>query len=130
VQVIRDILSQGNNSREIVAIADPQSAIQYLRRQEPYSDVPHPSLILLDPDLASTLHPNGFTVLSIIKADPNLKRTPIVVLTLSDDTATVFNSYALQGNCYVIKSDNLQHLADIVKQIEEFWLEIVTLPTE
>ncbi len=130
VQTIRDTLSHDSKNREIVAIAYPQEAIQYLNRQDQYSNATRPHLILLDPNLATASHQDGLTILSAIKANPQLKRTPIVVLTLSDDTEAIFNSYFLQGNCYVLKSSNLQHLADIVKQIEEFWLGIVKLPTE
>ncbi|NEQ98197.1 MAG: response regulator [Cyanothece sp. SIO2G6] len=131
VQTIRDTLAQGRDDCQVVAIAHPDEAIQYLRRQNPYGEVPRPNLILLDPTLAVTPQtPDGLTILATIKADPQLKRTPIVVLTLSDDEATVFNSYLLQGNCYVIKSSNLKQLTNIVKRIEEFWLGIVTLPAE
>ncbi|MGK7890608.1 MAG: response regulator [Leptolyngbyaceae cyanobacterium] len=131
VQTIRDTLAQGNGDCEVVAIAQPDEAIQYLQRHEPYSDAPRPHLILLDPRLAVTPQtPDGLTILATIKSIPHLKRTPIVVLTLSDDEATVFNSYLLQGNCYVIKPSDLEQLAHIVKRIEEFWLGIVTLPAE
>ncbi|MEB3230300.1 MAG: response regulator, partial [Leptolyngbyaceae bacterium] len=131
VQTIRDTLTQGNSGCDIVVITCPDEAIQYLRHQDQYANTPQPHLILLDPDLAmATQTQDGLTILATIKADPRLKRTPIVVLTLSDDTATIFNSYLLQGNCYVIKPSSLQELAHIVKRIEEFWLSIVTLPVE
>jgi DNA-binding NarL/FixJ family response regulator len=58
------------------------------------------------------------------------RRIPIVVLTISANEEDIFRSYALQGNCYVIKSSDLDQLFQIVKRIEEFWLGIVTLPLE
>ena len=131
VQTIQSALDQSVVCCDIVAIANGEEAMRYLHRQGDYSNAARPDIILLDLNLSQTASiKSGLEVLADIKADSHLKRIPIVVLTLSDDDAIIFNSYALQGNCYVLKSTNLEQLAHIVKRIEEFWLGIVTLPVE
>jgi chemotaxis family two-component system response regulator Rcp1 len=73
---------------------------------------------------------DGREVLAEIKADPSLKRIPVVVLTTSKNDDDISQSYNLHVNCYITKSRNLSQLFEIVKGIEEFWLKIATLPPE
>jgi len=108
-------------------VASSTQAMNFLHRRGEYGEAFRPDLILLDWDLPAG---NGEAMLAEIKADPQLRRIPIVVLTLSDSAERILRSYTLQGNCYVIKSLDLDQLFQIVKRIEEFWLEIVTLPIE
>lgn len=127
VQTIKATLAASDVGCEIRAIASGEEALRYLNQQGDYAGDRRPDLILLELNLPNK---NGLDILSEIKKTPHLKRIPIVVLTLSDEDINIFNSYALQGNCYVLKSSNLDQLAHIVKRIEEFWLGIVTLPVE
>ncbi|MBD0336435.1 MAG: response regulator [Cyanobacteria bacterium Co-bin13] len=127
VRVIDQALSESSGQYRLVAIAEVAEALGFLNRQGTHTDAPRPDLILLDLDLPEK---NGWEILAAIKATPQLRRIPIVVLTLADNEAGIFDSYAMQGNCYVIKSADLDHLYHLVKRIEDFWLGIVTLPME
>jgi len=69
-------------------------------------------------------------VLSEIKADPNLRRIPVVVLTISTDEEDVLKSYNLHANCYVTKPLDLSQFLKVIRSIEEFWLTIVKLPPD
>ncbi|MBF1999282.1 MAG: response regulator [Synechococcales cyanobacterium M58_A2018_015] len=113
--------------RQIVVMPDGEQAMQFLHRQGAYSDAPRPDLILLDLNLPGK---TGIDILGEIKRDANLKRIPIIILTLSRSESDILRSYELQGNCYVVKSTDSEQLFQIVKRIEEFWLGIVTLPLE
>lgn len=118
----------GNQSQyRVWAIATGPLAIAYLRQQGDYTEAPRPELILLDLSLPDR---EGWQVLGEIKADEHLRRIPIIIFTLSDDPDDIFNSYVQQGNCYVIKSSEMDQLTAIVQRIKDFWLEIVTLPRE
>lgn len=112
---------------QIGTIADGAEALQFLRRQGAYQSAPRPALILLDLNLPGK---DGREILADIKGDASLRRIPIVVLSSSGDAADIFKTYALHGNCYVIKSWSSEQLFQIVKRIEQFWLGIVTLPVE
>lgn len=101
-------------------------AMAFLRQEGEFTEAPRPDLIVLDLNLPRK---DGREVLAEIKADPNLKRIPVVVLTTSRNEEDIFHSYDLHVNCYITKSRNLSELFKIVKGIEEFWLSTATLPS-
>ncbi len=109
----------------VIVLHDGFQAIDFLHQQGEYPDAPRPDLILLELNLPGK---DGREILAEIKSSPELRRIPIVVLTTADGEADIFNTYALQGNCHVVKSTDLDRLTAIVKRIEEFWFGIVTLP--
>jgi chemotaxis family two-component system response regulator Rcp1 len=125
--LIKAALNENSGRRKIVAISDGLQALDFLHRRGNYADARRPDLILLDLNLPGK---DGRELLAEIKADQQLRRIPIVVLTISANEEDIFRSYALQGNCYVVKSCDLEQLFQLVKRIEEFWLGIVTLPVE
>jgi two-component system, chemotaxis family, response regulator Rcp1 len=71
---------------------------------------------------------NGREVLSEIKADPDLKRIPVLVMTTSHAEQDIQKAYSLNANCYITKPMDLDEFLRIVHSIEEFWLKTVTLP--
>ena len=67
-------------------------------------------------------------MLAEIKDDPELRRTPVVILTVPKAEEDVLKSYNLHANCYINKLVDLDQLLEIVKSIEDFWLTVVMLP--
>ena len=102
-----------------------EEAIRYLRREEPYTDVARPDLVLLDLNLPRL---DGREVLSIIKADPALRSIPCVILTTSDAEEDVMRSYDLHANAYVTKPVDFTTFTKVVRQIDDFFFTIVRLP--
>jgi chemotaxis family two-component system response regulator Rcp1 len=125
IRLIQEALKSTEVDCEIAIARDGIEAMTYLRREGDYAEVPLPDLILLDLNLPRK---DGREVLADIKADPNLRHIPVVVLTTSRNEEDIFNSYDLHVNCYISKSRNLKQLFQIVRGIEEFWLETVALP--
>ncbi len=111
----------------MLAVRDGMEAMAFLRQEGEYSTAPRPDLILLDLNLPKK---DGREVLAEIKTDSKLKRIPVIVLTTSQNEDDIFHSYDLHVNCYITKSRNISQLFKIVKRIEDFWLETVTLPPE
>jgi len=109
----------------IHVVEDGVEAMEFLRRQGRFGDAPRPDLILLDLNLPRK---DGREVLAEVKADPDLKRIPIVVLTTSRAEEDVLRAYNLHANCYVTKPVDLEQFMKIVSQIDEFWVKVVTLP--
>jgi len=106
-------------------VRDGDEAMAFLRKEGKYIDAPRPELVLLDLNLPRK---SGEEVLAEIKADPDLKRLPVVILTVSSDEADVLKSYNLHANCYITKPLDLSQFMAVVKSIEDFWLTIVRLP--
>ncbi len=113
------ILNHLNVARDGVA------ALAFLRRQGAYADAPRPDLILLDLNLPKK---DGREVLAEIKADEDLKRIPVVILTTSKAEEDIIRTYNLYANCYITKPVDLDQFIEVVQSIQNFWFTIVQLP--
>ena len=126
IRLIQEALKSTAVDCDIEIARDGIDAMAYLRRQGDDREARLPDLILLDLNLPRK---DGREVLAEIKADPGLRHIPVVVLTTSRNEEDICKSYDLHVNCYISKSRNLSQLFQIVRGIEEFWLETVALPS-
>ena len=125
VRLTIEALKEAKVINHLTVVKDGVEALAFLRRQGSYTTAPRPHLILLDLNLPRK---DGREVLADIKADDNLKRIPVVVLTTSQDEQDVLKSYNLHANCYITKPVGLDQFVRVVRSIEDFWLGIVVLP--
>jgi CheY-like chemotaxis protein len=112
-----------NNTMHIVT--DGVEALKFLKKKGKYKESPRPDLILLDLNLPKK---DGKEVLAEIKDDDNLKRIPVVILTVSSAEEDIVKSYDLHANAYITKPIDLDQFINVVRSIEDFWLSIVKLP--
>lgn len=127
VRLTQEILRDGHIQNHLSVVEDGMKAIVFLRKEPPYTNAPHPDLILLDLNLPRK---GGQEVLEMIKADQHLKRIPVVVLTTSLAEEDIIRAYNLHANCYIPKPIDLDRFIRVIKAIEDFWLTIVQLPSE
>jgi chemotaxis family two-component system response regulator Rcp1 len=106
---------------------DGEDALKFLKQEAQYANSPRPDLILLDLNLPKK---NGREVLEEIKKDVNLRRIPVVILTVSQSEEDIMNSYDLYANCYISKPVDLNQFMEIVRFVKNFWLKIVKLPPD
>ena len=125
VRLTREALNSDRLWNNLSVTKDGVEAMAYLRRQGRFAAAPRPDLILLDLNLPKK---DGREVLAEIKADPNLKLIPVVVLTLSAGEEDLLKTYGLHANCYIEKPVDLRQFMKVMKSIENFWLAIVRLP--
>lgn len=125
VRLTREALKESKLKNNLSVVGDGVDALAFLRRQPPYENAPRPDVILLDLNLPRK---SGREVLAEIKADPDLRRIPVVVITSSEAEQDVIASYDLHVNCYVTKPVDLDQFIKVVRSISEFWLTIVRLP--
>lgn len=125
VRLTIEALKEAKVINHLTVVKDGIEALAFLRRQGSYNTAPRPHLIVLDLNLPRK---DGREVLADIKADDNLKRIPVVVLTTSQDEQDVLKSYDLHANCYITKPVDLDQFVRVVRSIEDFWLGIVVLP--
>ena len=121
----REALEESKFHNELHVVDDGVKAMAFLRRKGPYAKVPRPGLILLDLNLPKK---DGRQVLAEIKADENLRRIPVVILTSSQAEEDIVKSYDLHANCYISKPIDLNQFLYVVRSIEEFWMSRVVLP--
>ncbi|MFJ6214741.1 response regulator [Streptomyces sp. NPDC092296] len=104
---------------------DGEEALDFLYRRGAHTEAPRPDLILLDLNLPKY---DGRQVLERIKSDPDLAHIPVVVLTTSAAEEDILRSYKLHANAYVTKPVDLDQFIAAVRQIDEFFVQVVRLP--
>jgi CheY-like chemotaxis protein len=125
VELTREVLQDAKVRNRLHVVTDGVQALAFLRREGSYAQFCTPDLILLDLNLPRK---DGREVLAEIKADPLLRRIPVVVLTTSEAEQDVLETYELHASCYVTKPVDLHQFIQVVKSIQEFWLTVVKLP--
>ena len=127
VRLTREALKDAKVLNTLHVVRDGEEAMDYLCRKGKYADAPRPDLVLLDLNLPRK---DGREVLAEIKADEDLKRIPVVILTTSKSEEDVLKMYNLHANCYVTKPLDLDQFIRVVQAIEDFWFTVVRLPDE
>ncbi|MDT4920956.1 MAG: hypothetical protein QOI15_1858 [Pseudonocardiales bacterium] len=125
VVIAREALRAGRLESRLSVVSDGVEAMSYLRREGGYADVERPDLILLDLNLPRK---SGHEVLAEVKADPELRRIPVVVLSTSSAIEDVDLSYELYANVFVTKPVDFDHFTAVVKQIDDFFVSVASLP--
>ncbi len=122
IRLTKEVLQESKIVSNLDVVRDGVEAIDYLKKKGKFSNTRKPNLILLDLNLPKR---NGFEVLETIKQDKELKRIPIVILTVSDAKEDLIKAYNLHANCYVIKPLEMKEFHKIINSIVNFWFTIV-----
>ncbi len=125
IRLTKEAIRESKIANNLNIVKDGVDAIDFLKNKGKYSNATRPDLILLDLNLPKI---NGFEVLNKIKQDSDLKRIPVVILTISDNHEDLLRAYDLYANCYVNKPMDITEFYKIVKSIGNFWFTIVKLP--
>lgn len=128
VRLTQEALKESNFSHplQLKVVPDGEEAILFLSRKGKYADEEIPDIIFLDLNLPKK---DGREVLAEIKENPQLKMIPVVVLTTSEAEQDIIKSYQLHANCYITKPVDINQFIEVVKSIENFWFNVVKLPT-
>jgi len=127
VRLTKETLKDAKLMVNLHVVGDGVEAMAFLRQEGKHAGAPHPDLVLLDLNLPKK---DGREVLAEIKQDPDLRRIPVVVLTISSAEEDILKSYNLHANAYVNKPLNLEQFAKITRAIEDFWFTVVKLPPD
>jgi CheY-like chemotaxis protein len=125
VLLTREAFEHQKVHNRLHVVPNGEDALHFLRKEAPFDDAPHPDLILLDLNLPGM---HGREVLAAVKADPQLRCIPVVILTTSEDEEDVLRSYQLHANAYVTKPVDFERFMDVVRAIDEFFVSVVRLP--
>jgi CheY-like chemotaxis protein len=125
VLLTKEAFADNKVRNNLHVVSDGEAAIAYLRCEGPHEGAPRPDLVLLDLNLPRK---DGREVLREIKADPELRSIPVVVLTTSEADEDILSSYDLHANAYVTKPVDFDDFIRIVRQIDDFFVSVVKLP--
>jgi CheY-like chemotaxis protein len=125
----QEALSGARLTNDLRFVVDGEDLMDYLRHEGRYasdaSAAPVPGIILLDLNMPKL---DGREALAEIKADPNLRHIPVVVLTTSSAEADVLRSYELGVNSFITKPVTFAGLVEVMQGFSRYWFEIVELP--
>jgi CheY-like chemotaxis protein len=126
----REALLESHLSNELRLVHDGEALLDYLFQRGEYAApgaAPRPGVILLDLNMPLM---DGREALARIKADPELRRIPVIVLTTSQSEADIYRSYDLGASSYISKPVTFSALVELLRGLGRYWFEIVQLPTE
>jgi CheY-like chemotaxis protein len=126
----RDALAEARLANDLFFVQDGEELLDFLRHRGRYADpaaaAPRPGLVLLDLNMPRM---DGREALAEIKADPELRRIPVVVLTTSKAEEDILRTYDLGVNSFITKPVTFEGLVSVMKALGRHWFEIVELPT-
>jgi CheY-like chemotaxis protein len=126
--LIGDAFTEARIANPVEFVTDGQELIDYLTATGKFTaraGKPLPGLILLDLNMPRM---DGRAVLTRMKADPALRRIPVVVLTTSKAEEDILRTYDLGVNSFIAKPVTFDALVDLVRAIKHYWIELVELP--
>ncbi|MBF0236990.1 MAG: response regulator [SAR324 cluster bacterium] len=126
VFLAQEALKEGKIKNNLHVVNDGESALRFLRKENPYQDAVLPDLVLLDLNLPGI---DGRQVLKQIREDPRFTELPVIVLTTSESADDIHRMYKLHVNSYIVKPVDFEQFIKVIKSIENFWLTFVKLPT-
>ena len=123
----KDALDESRVANQLIIVDDGVELMEYLRGEGKYAeqDNPWPGLILLDLNMPRK---DGREALAEIKADPVLRRIPVVILTTSKVEEDMLNGYELGAASYLTKPVTFDGLVKLMKAVGTYWVEFVELP--
>ncbi len=125
----QDALAESRVLNELHFVEDGVELLEYLERKGKFEDrtlSPRPGLILLDLNMPRM---DGREALQAIKANPNLKGIPVVILTTSKQEEDMVKGYDLGAASYITKPVTFDGLVELMKTLGKYWVEFVELPS-
>jgi two-component system, response regulator len=125
--LLKEALKENNISNSICFVDNGEELIDFLKIRGKYEGMEYakPGLIIMDLNMPKM---DGRQALKQIKADPDLKKIPVVVLTTSKADSDILQCYDLGVNSFITKPVDFQDLVDVTREISNYWLRTVTLP--
>ncbi len=128
VELTLHVLKKNNCCNRVKVVRDGAAALDFFFGSDSYLSRENghiPKLILLDLKLPKV---NGLEVLGRIKADPNTKKIPVVVLTSSREDRDLLSCYELGVNSYIVKPVDFAQFTDAIRRLGFYWLSLNQLP--
>src|SRR4051812_33063009 len=129
-QLTKEAFEESRLANDLRFVEDGEDLLDYLKRRGKYTDPagsPRPGLILLDLNMPRK---DGREALAEIKADPDLRRIRVLVMTTSKAEEDILRTYDLRASSYISKPVTFEGLVEVIRTLGKYWLEIVELPAD
>lgn len=126
VRLAKEALKNGRVANIVHVVGDGAEAMEFVRGNGRYAAAKRPDLILLDLNLPRK---DGREVLAEIKSDRDLAAIPVIIMTSSSAETDIVRTYEHHANCYITKPIDWKQFLEVMSVFQEFWISIVTLPT-
>ena len=124
VDLTKAALRDARILNEVHVVYDGEEALRFLRRAGHYAAAPRPDLVFLDLKMPKV---DGFRVLAEMKADPELRRIPVIVMSSSSAEKDLARAYDAQISAYLIKPSDLDAYFSAIRSVKELWFNVVAL---
>jgi CheY-like chemotaxis protein len=125
VLLTREAFAEHHQGAQLHVVGDGEEAMRFVCRTGDFAGAPRPTLVLLDLNLPRR---GGLEVLADLKADPDLRTIPVVVLTTSQAEKDILRSYQLHTNAYIVKPIDADQFSEAIGQIDGFFLTLSAQP--
>jgi CheY-like chemotaxis protein len=125
----KEALEESRVRNNLYFVEDGEELLDYLNRRGKFVDAeqsPRPGLILLDLNMPRK---DGREALREIKANPDLRRIPVVIMTTSKAEEDIFRTYDLGANSFITKPVTFERLVELMRTLGQYWIEFVELPS-
>jgi CheY-like chemotaxis protein len=126
----QDALVESGLATDVHFVEDGVELMDYLNRKNKFSQLanaPRPGLIILDLNMPKK---DGREALREIRANPDLRKIPVVVFTTSTADTDISRVYELGANSFISKPVAFNSLVDVMKAIGQYWFSVVVLPAK
>ncbi len=126
--LVKDAFAESRLNNDLHFVENGEELLDYLFRRGKFANLkaaPYPGLILLDLNMPKK---DGREALAEIKAHPDLRRIPIIILTTSRAEEDILRTYDLGANSFITKPVTFENLVHVVQVLGNYWVEIVELP--
>ena len=118
-------LRAARSPSEVHVVTDGEEALAFLKLEGDHVNAPHPDLVFLDLSLPKV---DGYQVLEAMKADPALRRIPVVVISGSSREIDIARAYDAQVSAYLIKPRGVDQYFGAIRSLKELWFHAAALP--
>jgi CheY-like chemotaxis protein len=125
VLLTTEAFAQHHQGAQLHVVGDGEEAMRFVCRTGGFAGAPRPALVLLDLNLPRR---SGLEVLADLKADPDLRTIPVVVLTTSQAEQDILRSYQLHTNAYIVKPIDADQFSEAIGRIDDFFLTLAAQP--
>lgn len=127
IRLFKEAFKESSFKNEFYSVKNSNDANNFLNRQEKYTDVPKPDIILLDINVPPT---GGFDVLKKVKTNDRLKLIPVIIISASRDDKDMLCAYTYHANAFIVKPSDYDSFIKFSNSLGNFWINWARLPGE